>query len=174
MYERGVSATGVEDVLAASGTGKSQFYHYFSGKEELVSEVLRHQLALVLDEQKRFELDSWGGIHAWLDGSVLWQRRQEFLGCPLGSIAGEVIEQGDRLRAMAAEAFHAWESALAAGLGTMRSRGLLRADADVQALAETTIAILQGGYLLSSIKRDIRPMSYAVAAAQRGLDAAAG
>jgi len=36
MYERGVGATSVEDVLAASGTGKSQFYHYFSSREELL------------------------------------------------------------------------------------------------------------------------------------------
>ncbi len=44
MYERGVSATSIEDILTASGTGKSQLYHYFSSKEELVAEVLRHQL----------------------------------------------------------------------------------------------------------------------------------
>ncbi|MDP9459938.1 MAG: hypothetical protein M3Q22_06715 [Actinomycetota bacterium] len=38
----------------------------------------------------------------------------------------------------------------------MQARGLLR-DADPYALAESTIAVLQGGYLLSSTKRDIRP-----------------
>ena len=30
MYQRGVRATGVDEVLVASGAGKSQFYHYFS------------------------------------------------------------------------------------------------------------------------------------------------
>jgi AcrR family transcriptional regulator len=129
MYEHGVSAVSVEDVLTASGTGKSQVYHYFSGKEELVGEVLRHQLALVLEQQKRFELDSWDGIAAWLDGTVHWQRSQQFLGCPLGSIAGAVGEQGDSLRVIAADAFAAWESALADGLEAMRTRGLLRPDA---------------------------------------------
>lgn len=173
MYEHGVSAVSVEDVLAASGTGKSQFYHYFSGKEELVGDVLRHQLALVLEQQKRFELDSWDGIAAWLDGTVHWQRSQQFLGCPLGSIASAVGEQSDSLRVIAADAFAAWESALAEGLKAMRTRGQLQPDADVQALAETTIAILQGGYMLSSLKRDIRPMRHAVAAARRGLDSVA-
>lgn len=173
MYERGVRAASVEDVLVASGTGKSQFYHYFSGKEELVGEVLRHQLALVVDEQKRFELDSWDGIRAWLDGSVRWQSSQEFLGCPLGSIAGAVDEQGNGLRVIAAEAFDTWEAALADGLRCMRTKGLLRPDADVQALAETTIAIIQGGYLLSSLKRDIQPMRHAVAAARQVLESAA-
>jgi len=56
MYERGVSATSIEDILAASGTGKSQFYHYFSSKEELIAEVLRHQLQQVLQEQSPREI----------------------------------------------------------------------------------------------------------------------
>ena len=29
MYERGVRATSVDDVLLAAQAGKSQFYHYF-------------------------------------------------------------------------------------------------------------------------------------------------
>ena len=33
MYQRGVSATSIVDIPAASETGKSQLYHYFSGKE---------------------------------------------------------------------------------------------------------------------------------------------
>ena len=64
MYERGVSATSIEDILTASGTGKSQLYHYFSSKEELVAEVLRHQLQQVLQQQSLFHLDTWEGISA--------------------------------------------------------------------------------------------------------------
>lgn len=173
MYERGVIATSVDDVLAASGTGKSQFYHYFSGKDELVGEVLRHQLALVVDEQHRFELDTWDGIHAWLESAASGQQARQFLGCPLGSIAGAVVEQDHRLRETAAEAFSQWGSALAKGLTALRSRGLLSTDTDVQALVETTLAILQGGYLVSSVKQDVGPMRNAVAAARRELHSTA-
>lgn len=35
MYSQGVEATSVDDVIEASGTGKSQVYHYFSDKTEL-------------------------------------------------------------------------------------------------------------------------------------------
>ncbi|MBA3306757.1 MAG: helix-turn-helix transcriptional regulator, partial [Thermoleophilaceae bacterium] len=42
MHERGVRATGLEDVLLASGAGKSQFYHYFSSKDDLAAAVLEH------------------------------------------------------------------------------------------------------------------------------------
>lgn len=173
MYERGVMSTSVDDILTASGAGKSQLYHYFSGRDELVDEVLRHQLAVVVGEQHRFQLDTWDGIHAWLESTVSGQEARRFLGCPLGSIAGAVVAQDHRLREAAAEAFSRWESVLAKGLRSLQSRGRLSADTDVQVLAETTIAILQGGYLVSSVQQDLRPLRNAVAAARRELHSTA-
>lgn len=166
MYERGVNATSIEDILTASGTGKSQLYHYFSSKEELVAEVLRHQLQQVVQQQSLFHLDTWEGISAWFQAMVdMQQDRRSYRGCPLGSIVSEVVDQGEPLRSQAADAFTRWESALVEGLRTMQARGLLRDDADPYVLAESTIAVLQGGYLLASTKRDIRPMRNALAAA---------
>ncbi|MDK3256629.1 TetR/AcrR family transcriptional regulator [Blastococcus capsensis] len=166
MYERGVSATSIEDILAASGTGKSQFYHYFSSKEQLIAEVLRHQLQQVLREQSRFPLDTWESISAWFGALVdMQQNQRDYRGCPLGSISSQLLDHGDLLRSQAAEAFAHWESALSGGLRAMQASGLLRDDADPDTLAESTIAVLQGGYLLSSTKRDIRPMRNALAIA---------
>lgn len=171
MHERGASAVSIEDILRASGTGKGQFYHYFASRDELVAEVLRHQLDRVLDDQRLFELDTLSGVHDWLDALVRVQEvRGEFRGCPLGSIATEVADRGEHLRRCAADAFVRWEYSLEAGLRTMRANGLLRADADPDALAEATIAIVQGGYLLSAIKQTSRPMRHAVDAATRHLD----
>jgi TetR/AcrR family transcriptional regulator, transcriptional repressor for nem operon len=159
MYERGVRATSVEHILAASGTGKSQFYHYFPDKDALVIEVLSHQLDGILEDQSRFALDSWEGIRAWFQTLLeVHENEREFHGCPLGSIAGEAIEQGEQVRLGAAAAFARWESAFAAALEAMRRRGELDRSADPAALAERVIAIIQGGYLLSSVKRDISPM----------------
>jgi AcrR family transcriptional regulator len=170
MYERGVAATSIDDVLRACGAGKSQFYHYFSSREQLVAEVLRHQLDVVLGEQDRFRLDTWAGVHDWLDALVdAQQTRGRYLGCPLGSLAGEVVEGGDLLRETAAEAFSRWEQTVTDGLGALQSQGLLRADVDLPALAESTIATLQGGYLLTAVKRDIAPLRNAADAVWRHL-----
>ena len=168
MYERGVTATSVEDVLRKSGAGKSQFYHYFSSREELVAEVLRHQLALVLEEQKHFHLDTWDGIREWFEAMVLAQQaRRRFLGCPLGSLAGEVLQQGDLLRETAADAFACWQQALVEGLAGLQAAGLLRGDVDLEVVAESTIATLQGGYLLSSATREITALRRATDASLR-------
>ncbi|MDP9444499.1 MAG: TetR/AcrR family transcriptional regulator [Actinomycetota bacterium] len=166
MYEHGVGATSVEDVLAASGTGKSQFYHYFSSREDLLTAVLDHQVEQILEEQRSFELDTWAGIEGWLQALARRHEAERGLrGCPLGSIVSEVLDNSDRLRSRGADAFARWESALADGLRSMQNAGLLRAEADPAALAEVTIAILQGGYLLSSTKRQAAPMRNTVTAA---------
>ena len=139
MYEHGVSATSIEDILAASDTGKSQFYHYFTSKDDLVSAVLQHQLDRILEDQQAYPLGTWSGLVAWFDALInAHEARFQFHGCPLGSIAGEVLEQGEPLRREAANTFLRWEASLSRELRVMRMRGMLRDNADPNVLAETT------------------------------------
>ncbi len=171
MHRRGVAATSVDDVLAASGTGKSQFYHYFADKRGLVEAVLRHQLERVLVEQRRFDVATWDGIRAWLDSLLVGQMQRGFYGgCPLGSVVAEVADQDERLRTIAVEAFSRWEAELSAGLRSLQQRRELSADVDVEKLAEEAMATIQGGYLLAMTKREIRPMTNALEAAFARLD----
>jgi AcrR family transcriptional regulator len=166
MYKRGVTATSVDDVLAASGVGKSQFYHYFSGKTQLVEAVLYHQLDRVLRDQGRFDVATWDGIQGWLNSLLAQQESRGFSGgCPLGSLVAEVADQDIRLQTVAAAAFTRWEDELASGLRALQEQGGLRADADPEMLAEETLASIQGGYLLSTAKRAARPMRNAISAA---------
>ena len=46
--ERGVTATSLDEVLAAAGAGKSQLYHYFRGRDELVAAAVGLRCAQVL------------------------------------------------------------------------------------------------------------------------------
>lgn len=161
FHERGVHATSVDDVLAASGTGKSQFYHHFAGKAELVREVLAYQFSRLQDEQGPLleRLDSWEGIEAWFAYIVDWQHRRRLLGgCPIGSMAAEMADWDDALRVELAEAFRGWESVLARGFSAMRGRGELRPDADPGVLAEVTLAAIQGGILLARTKQNVRSL----------------
>ncbi len=88
MYEHGVTAVSLEDVLAASRAGKGQFYHYFSSRDELVADVLRHQLDQVLREHRSFDLGTWEGVHAWLESMVGMQENQrDFRGLTSADIA---------------------------------------------------------------------------------------
>ena len=168
IHERGVAATSIDDILAASGTGKSQFYFYFGSKDELVRNVLHHNLKAILDTQETLleGLSTWKGIKIWLDAIADSYARQDLVGgCRLGSLAAEMAERDEELRLALADAFSCWESFLEAGLQAMKARGVLRPEADASALADATMASVQGGYLLATTKKDIRPMSNALQAA---------
>ncbi len=163
MHRHGVAATTVDDVLRAAGAGKSQFYHYFATKTDLVEAVLWHQLEGVLRQQRAFDLGTWEGIRGWLDAMLAEHDRRGFEGgCPLGAIVAEVTDQDERLRVVAAEAFTRWQRALVDGLETLRRDGGVRTDIDADALADEAIAAIQGGYLLSTARRDARPMRNAL------------
>ena len=75
-------------------------------------------------------------------------------GCPVGSLVGQLAEQDDEARRVLAEAFDAWERPLQDGLEAMRDQGRLRADVDPAALATSVMASLQGGLLLTQVRRD--------------------
>ncbi|MCA1656736.1 MAG: TetR/AcrR family transcriptional regulator, partial [Actinobacteria bacterium] len=145
MYERGVRATGLQDVLAGSRSGKSQFYHYFSSKDELVAAVLEYQLMIVLGELEGFRIDTWRGMRSWFDALLDGQEQRGFKGCPVGSLSIE-LSAGDRcMQGHVADAFSRWETALARAFAAMKARRSLDDSARPQTLAEATLAAIQGG-----------------------------
>ena len=46
--ERGIAATSVDEVLAAAGAGKGQFYHYFRSRDELAAAAVGYRCAQVV------------------------------------------------------------------------------------------------------------------------------
>jgi AcrR family transcriptional regulator len=75
-------------------------------------------------------------------------------GCPIGSLAGQLAEHDDGARQALADGVDRWEEAIRAGLERMAARGELRPDADPAVLAQRTLAAIQGGLLLTQIRRD--------------------
>jgi TetR/AcrR family transcriptional regulator, transcriptional repressor for nem operon len=170
MYERGIEHTSIDDVLAYCGAGKSQMYHYFATKHELVCAVINLQYANVVAGQPRLErLHSWRDFELW--SSAFLARHETSAGplaCRLGRFAAEV-DADPTLRAVLAAAFAAWEAHLARGLEHLQHDGRLRPDADPVALASATMAAVQGGILLSRLYRDSAPLRHAMAMAMAHL-----
>ena len=162
MYERGVRGATVDEVLAAAGAGKGQFYYYFESKEQLVREVLQHQLAEILGVLEAAGPDTWEGMRAWLDGLVESHRRRGLGGCPLGTLASEASAESEALAEVVDEAFGRWLDRLSGALSHLRDDGALEASVDPHALAEATLASVQGAYLLSAAKRDPAVMRHGI------------
>ena len=165
MIEQGVARTTIEDIQAAAGVSPSQLYHYFPGKDALVSAVIEQQTAQVLDIQHSGlgSLDTIDSLTNWRDLMVgILTDAQCAGGCPLGSLASDLSESDPVARIQLAGAFARWEGMIRDGLIQMQQRGKLAADADPAGLAVAMLAAVQGGLLLSQVRRDPAPLRIAV------------
>jgi TetR/AcrR family transcriptional repressor of nem operon len=167
VFEDGVAGTTLDDVRAAADVSKSQLYHYFADKDDLIHAVIDRTVDQVLDAQPELaDLSSWTAIAAWFDGLVELQvTRHAVGGCPIGSLAGELGETDEVARQALAAGFDRWEEPLRYGLGKMRSQGKLRRSADPARLATATLAAIQGGLVLTQTRRDPQQLRIALDAA---------
>jgi AcrR family transcriptional regulator len=164
IAERGVAATSLDDVLAATRTSKSQLYHYFGDRAALLRAVVVHNTESVLSHLG--PLDNWKAIRAWFDALVEIQaERSARWGCPIGSLVSQLVEADPDARVDLADAFARWEGHLSDGLKTMQVDGKLDRRTDPNELATATMAAIQGGLLLAQTKRDPNQLAIALDAA---------
>jgi AcrR family transcriptional regulator len=176
IAERGAAAVSLEDVERAAGVGRSQMYHYFEGRDDLLRAVVDITTDAVLGAQDGLldDLDSFDAIDRWFAALVALQdARGAVGGCPIGSLVGQLAERDEQTRAALASGFDRWEAPLVDGLTRMRERGELKADADPRTLADVTMAAIQGGLLLTQVRRDPDQLRRSLAGARALLAAAA-
>jgi TetR/AcrR family transcriptional repressor of nem operon len=164
--ERGIAATSVDEVLAAAGAGKGQFYHYFRGRDELAAAAVGFRCAQVVAglTEALGAVSSLAGLEQALAGFVAGFEQLDMPGCPIGTLATEVAGRNEEARLQAAAGFDAWELLLADALERMRQRGELRADAPPAVLATGLLASIEGGMVLSQARRDMTSLRVAVEA----------
>ena len=160
----GVANTSLDAVLAASDTSKSQLYHYFADKDDLVLAVIQRQTECVLaaHESHLRKLHSLAGLRRWRDALVELSRQTDCAGgCPLGSLVSELAES-PRPRELLAESFARWEGLLIAGFKAIQGRSGTKPDCDLSELATVVLAALQGGLLLAQTTRSTRALELAL------------
>jgi TetR/AcrR family transcriptional repressor of nem operon len=165
MLEHGVARTTIEDIQAAAGVSTSQMYHYFADKGDLVAAVIDLQSDEVLGGQELAlqRVDSIEALRRWRDAMVAVMHGQGCTGgCPIGSLASELSDADPLVRARLARAFAQWEGLLRDGLAAIAVRRQLRTRLDIDRMALAMLAAVQGGLLLSRVRRDTAPLEAAV------------
>jgi AcrR family transcriptional regulator len=168
IYGQGVANVSLDDLRLAAGVSKSQLYHYFNDKSDLVRAVIECQRERVLGFHRDVleSLSNWDDLERWRDMVVATQQARHCRGgCPLGSLASELSELDDSARLQLVGAFAGWEQLIADGLDRMIDAGALRPDADTANLAIGVMASLQGGLLLAEVEHGTRPLEVALDAA---------
>jgi AcrR family transcriptional regulator len=164
--ERGIAATSVDEVLAAAGAGKGQFYHYFRSRDELAAAAVGYRCAQVIAglTQALGDVSSLAGLERALWAFAAGFEEMGMPGCPIGTLSTEVSGRNEEARLQAAAGFDAWERLLAGVLERMREHGELQAGAEPTVLATGLLASIEGGMVLAQARRDMTSLRVALKA----------
>lgn len=170
VRERGVTATGVRDVVERAAAPRGSFQHYFpGGKDQLLSEALLWSGDFAA---------RWAGGYAGTTPSGLFAHlaapwAEEFgtrgfrRGCPVMAAAADVAAGDSALTGPIRTALDRWEEAVVTALGRLG----VPAGPD-RRLATLMLSTLEGAILLARVRRDVRPLQTVVADLGPLLDAA--
>src|SRR6202163_605089 len=123
LAESAAAAMSLDDVSERAHASRSQLYHYFDDRDDLVRAVVNATTNSVLLAQDGLleHLDTWAGIDRWFRALVALQEDREARGgCPIGSLVGQLAERDPGARENLADGFNQWEGHLREGLERMR------------------------------------------------------
>ena len=102
-------------------------------------------------------------LHRWRDIMIDIVRSLGCVGgCPIGSLANELAEIDPLARAQLARSFAQWENVIHDGLTVIAARGEIPDGTDIDQVALAMLAAIQGGLLLSQVRRTTAPLEAAV------------
>lgn len=165
FHKQGARATSPDQIIAASRTGKGQFYHYFRSKEVLIHEVLQTYMDEIKMATARvnYEINSWQDLENWFTSQVELQKSFEMTrGCPFGTLGNEVTANDELVRQDLNLIFEIVKSKLLAFFVKEQAKGKLAKRADPERLADFSIASLQGAMLMGKIRRSSRSVETTV------------
>ena len=165
----GALATTLEDVMAHTGTSKSQLFHYFPhGKEQLLLAVAEQEAARVISDQQPYlsGLTSWAAWQRWRDVVVERYRRQGQQ-CPLSTVMSEIGRSTPGAQAVTATLMRKWHDEIAAGVRQMQSQDKVAARLDPERFTAALLAGIQGGVGVMLATGDL---SYLEAALDVGIE----
>jgi len=158
---KGFARTSVQEVMDEAGAGKGSFYHHFESKDALGLAVLERERASFMEmldscfkEEKglealecffRVSLEVHGG--KGLTGGCLW-----------GNTALEMSDNNPAYAEPVDEVFHEWTGKLQQAIREAQAGGRIRRDLPDDGLAVLVVAAIEGGIMMSRLRKDETPL----------------
>lgn len=154
FHQKGVSATSVDEVLQKSGTGKSQFSHYFGNKEGLLHACLQHFLEKLKTGglPVNYDMETWDDLEQWFGFFIGFQEQTDCRrGCPVATVASDLEVHSELIRQDLKMLSDFTQNKLARFFDKMKAKGEIGPDADPDALADYCYSVMQGGLAISKM-----------------------
>ena len=165
VFAAGARETTLDHVRSAVGASKSQLYHYFGDKDELLLGVIDFQGERIIRAQQPelAAIDSVASLKRWRVKLVqLGDAFGKVGGCPIGSLANELASHSEDHRRALAVHFGHWASQIEGGLLRMQANGCLEPSLDPKTLSITFLTAIQGGLLLAKLQRSSKALATAL------------
>lgn len=158
LQRKGYAATGVAQVLEASGTTRgSLYFHFPGGKEELSAEALRQRGAAMGDFIGQLLRDAptmAAAVTAFAGALALRLTDSGFeRGCALATATLDAATESESIRDACNAGYAAWHGLLVA---RMREEGW--SDEQSAELATLVLSALEGALILARAKQDPEPI----------------
>ncbi len=160
FHKQGINATSVDEILQKSGTGKSQFYHYFKSKDDLIQAVVKdfyerlssHKLPI------KYEINTWQDLEEWFAFFINFQNSIGCeRGCPMATIGYELTKRQEPIRKDIDLIFEFTINSLSRFFTNLKAKGKLKKSVDPDSLAELCFLTMQGGMIVSKIRKETTP-----------------
>ena len=162
LLERGYNATGIQDLLVATGVPKGSFYHHFASKEDFALQVVDRYVAElhVLLDQALGDTDRAPVERArsYFERLLAVYAGQGYLGSLLGLLGMELAAVNTAFRRRIEGAVDGVARRLAEALEEGRRRGDLPADVDPVQTANVMLDCWEGAALRSRVVRGPAPL----------------
>jgi AcrR family transcriptional regulator len=175
VRERGVTGTGVRDVIERAAAPRGSFQHYFpGGKDQLVSEAVlwagdfAARWARGYGERARRPTPAGLFAHLVEPWKTEFRTRGFERGCPVMATGADLAAGESAVTAPLRAAATGWADAVA---GELRRMGVPARRS--RRLATLMLSTLEGAIMLARIHRDVRPLTTVAADLAPLLDAAA-
>jgi TetR/AcrR family transcriptional regulator, transcriptional repressor for nem operon len=153
LWESGYESMSPRRILDTSGAGHGSLYHHYSGKKDLaVDAILQIEQELINNCDAIFDQDK-APLNQIKD--YLRADRDGLRGCRLGRLANEtdVLSDPD-LREPIARYFRHVARRISEALHAGVRDGSVKPELDIEAVATTILAVVQGGFLISRATAD--------------------
>jgi len=162
IQRKGIGATSVGEIQAAAGVHKGSLYFHFRDKEEIGREVIRRAAARFMGFIDMSLAGATPGIalENFLAAALAFHRETGFVGgCLFGNTALETSDTVPGLAALVDEVFVAWTERIARVIADGQHAGEFRDDVPARDLAQQAVATLEGGILLSRLRKNPVPLA---------------
>lgn len=161
IHRQGFGATTINDLLEATGIKKGSLYFHFASKDAIGLAILKNSRARFLDFLDRSLVGATPGerLDNFFAKVVTIHKGKGFVGgCIFGNIALEMGDTESDFAPFIEGVFEEWVERIQATVASAQDSGEVRSDIAADVLACQIVAAIEGGIMLSRLKKDEKPL----------------